>query len=57
MAKINPPMIATPIGILLVAAEPNANAMGKVPKEVARLVIKMGLNRDALALVMASNLD
>ena len=56
MEKTNPPIIATPIGIRLVAAVPKASAIGNVPKLVAKLVMRIGRKRDALALMMASSL-
>ena len=37
--------MVAPIGILLVLAPPRASTMGKAPKMVAMLVIKMGLKR------------
>ena len=39
------PLQTIPKGIRLVEAAPKLNAMGKAPKDVAKLVIKTGLNR------------
>ena len=53
----NPPTMAIPIGTLLVAASPRANAIGIAPKAVAKVVIKIGLNRLTEALMIDSITD
>ena len=43
--NIIPPTITIPNGIRLVAAAPRESAIGKAPKDMAKLVIKIGRNR------------
>lgn len=49
-----PPTITIPNGIRLVAAAPKDKAIGKAPKDIAKLVIKMGRIRALAASMMAS---
>src|SRR4051794_39639192 len=51
-----PPTTTMPNGIRLVAAAPRLNAIGKAPKEVAKLVINIGRSRCEAASLTASNL-
>ena len=53
----NPPMTATPIGTLLSAPAPRAKAIGRIPKIVDKLVIKIGLNLAADAPMIDSSID
>ena len=45
----SPPITAAPIGTLLSAPAPKAKAMGRIPKIVDKLVIKIGINRATAA--------
>ena len=47
------PIIAIPIETREVDAAPSANAMGRAPSTVAKLVIKMGLNLETAASITA----
>ena len=52
--KINPPITAIPIETRLSEPAPSANAIGRIPRTVERLVIKIGLNREIAAFITAS---
>jgi len=52
--KINPPITAIPIETLLSEPAPRANAIGRIPSTVERLVIRIGLKREIAALITAS---
>ena len=43
--KISPPMMAAPMGMREVDESPKARAIGKAPRMVAKLVIKIGRKR------------
>ena len=53
-ANTNPPTTTIPRDVRLPEEVPSDNAMGNVPKIMARVVIRMGLNRDAAAVKTAS---
>lgn len=57
VAKINPPMTATPIDIRLSDPAPRAKAMGNIPNMVERLVMSIGRNLALAAPMIASVSD
>ena len=54
--NIIPPTTAIPMATRLWAPSPSPRASGSNPKMVARLVIRIGLKRDAAAYFIASTL-
>ena len=52
--NIIPPTITIPNGIRLVDDAPNDNANGNAPKDIAKLVIKIGRKRCVAAKITAS---
>lgn len=54
---IIPPTTAIPIDTLLSDPAPNANAIGRIPRIVDKLVIKIGLNHILAAPCMDSKME
>ena len=55
--KINPPITAIPIETLLSDPAPSASAIGRIPRTVDKLVIRIGRSLDIEALMTASVLS
>ena len=51
--NIVPPMITTPIPVLLCDAAPRDIAIGKAPRATVKLVIKIGLSLETEACIIA----